>query len=162
MYSTSVYVENVCLHGGAAPALPGVLSVRALRSQLLTGARSPQQTCPSLRSLQSVSHVLCSWSRNIWSRNIQLQLLDGAAPCTSLSAELTLATPGVMTSATVSTTVFLATSFVEARAAERRFIRLELLTADVDKHFAPGHNVHFTCTFLSSTSRTIKCLCCHF
>ena len=45
----------------------------------------------------------------------------------------------------------------------RRFIRSELLTVDVDTHFALGHNQHFTCTFSSFTSSRLKsCLYFHF
>ena len=58
------------------------------------------------------------------------------APCPSLFVELTLATPGLLSSSTVSTTVFLATRFLEACAVDRCFLRSELLTTDVDKHFA--------------------------
>ena len=55
-----------------------------------------------------------------------------------------------------STTVFLATSVVEACVVERCFIGLELLTTHVDKHLALGHNVHFTCMFLPFTSKRLK------
>ena len=64
------------------------------------------------------------------------------ALCPSLFADLTLATSGLLSSPTVSTTVFLAASVVEARATERCFIRLDLVIMDVDKHFALGYNVH--------------------
>ena len=68
------------------------------------------------------------------------------APCPSLLAELILATPGLLSLSTVSTTVFLATSFVEACAVKRCVIRLELPTTDVNKHFALGHDEHLICT----------------
>ena len=73
------------------------------------------------------------------------------APGPSLLAELMLATPGLLSSSSVSTTVFLATSVVEVCAVKR-----ELLTTEVDKHFALGRNVHFTCTLLPFTSRRLK------
>ena len=57
-------------------------------------------------------------------------------------------------SSVVEVSVFLATSFVDACIVVRCFIKLELLTTDVDKVFAlgPGHNVPLTFTFLPLTS----------
>ena len=79
--------------------------------KLIMGASSQQHTCLSLHSIQSVSQVFVK-----------------------LLAELTLATPGLLSSSTASATEFLASvSFVEACATERCFIRSELLTMNVDK-----------------------------
>ena len=50
--------------------------------------------------------------------------------------------------------VFLATSFVDACVVVGCFIKLDLLTTDVDKVFAPGHNSHISCTFLPLTTMT--------
>ena len=83
---------------------------RSLSQLLIMGASSQQHTCLSLHLVQSVSQVFVK-----------------------LLAELTLATPGLLSSSAVSATEFWATSCVEACAAERCFIRSELLTTDVDK-----------------------------
>ena len=75
---------------------------RSLSQLLITGASSQQHTCLSLHSVQSVSQVFVK-----------------------LLAELTLATPGLLSSSTASATEFLASvSFVEVCATERCFIRV--------------------------------------
>ena len=61
-------------------------------------------------------------------------------------------------SSVVEVSVFLATSFVDACIVVRCFIKLELLTTNVDEVFAlgPVHNVHSTFTFLPLTSMNWK------
>ena len=71
--------------------------------------------------------------------------LEDFAPSPSLLVDREL-------SSVVEVSLVLATSFVDACVVVRCFIKLELLTTDVDKVFAPGHNVHMTCTYLPLTT----------
>ena len=119
---------------------------RSLCQLLITGACSQQHTCLSLHLVQSVSEIFVKLEQKKTALAAQMALCP-------LLVELMLATPGLLSSSTVSTMVFLATSFVEACAFERCFIKLELLTMDVDKHFGLGNNEHFTCMFLPFISR---------
>ena len=106
---------------------PIFLPVGALKeSESAVDNRSMFSTI-SLHSIQSVSQVFVKLEQK------NPAVAARTAPCPSLLAELTLATPGLLSSSTVPTTVFLATSFVEACASRRCFIRSELFTTDVDK-----------------------------
>ena len=75
---------------------------------------------PQPHSVQSVSQVLVKLEQKYPA------LAGRTAPCPSALAEFTLATLGLLSSSTVSTTEFLATSVIEAHAVERCFIRLEI------------------------------------
>ena len=113
---------------------------RSLSQLLITGACSQQHNCLSWHFSSVCVTSLCEAG----AEKSRFSCLDDVAPWPSSLAELMLATPGLLSSSTVWTTVLLATSVVEASAVERCFIRRKLLTTDVDKHFAVGHDEHFT------------------
>ena len=100
-----MYLENVFLHGGLAPALLGILPVSALKDSDSTVDNwsmfsTTYCTCQSLHSVQSVSQVFGKLEQK------NPALAAWTAPCPSLLAELTLATPGLLSSLTVNNGVF--------------------------------------------------------
>ena len=109
-----MYLENVCLHGGPAPALLCILPVSALKES---------ESTVDNRSMFSTTYLpIIAFISVCGTCFVKLEQKNPAvaawtAQCPSLLAELTLATPGLLSSSTVSTTVFLATSFVEACAS---------------------------------------------
>ena len=116
----------------------------------LAGSRTAQTGTYTETAVQSMSQVFVKLEQK------HPAVAAWTALCPSLLVELTLATPGLLSSSAVSNTVFLSTSFVENCVVERCFIRLDLLSTDLDKHFTLGHYEHLICTFLPFTSSRLK------
>ena len=106
-----MYLETE--QGGPAPVLPDILPMSVLKESESAVDNGSKFSTTYLSIIAFCSVCVTSFVK--------------------LLVELTLATPGLLLSSTASAMEFLATSFVEACATQRCFIRSELLTKDVDK-----------------------------
>ena len=108
-----MFLANVYLHGGPAPALPDILPVRALKES---------ESAVDNRSMFSTTYLPITAFSSVCVTTF----------CAVVSrAHVSHTWPAVIT-ISVNNGVF-GQCFVAACAAERCFIRSELLTTDVDK-----------------------------